>query len=191
MAKPKHRDFSTVKTGHFCTLSMMAVAAMLLSGCGLQAAKIKMCPVTSVLADTAVYPGFRAGAEGDPAGEAFMARLVNVTTDCDFDADKQRSDSSVELSFRATRNPTGEGSTFSVPYYLAVTYAGQILTKRTFDVKFSFRPGESSTEFTADVDSVLTQIDAGKLPYDYQILVGLQLSESQLNYIRQMGRFTP
>lgn len=169
----------------------MVVAATLLFGCGLQAAKIKMCPVASILADTAVYPGFRAGAEGDPAGETFEARLVDVTTDCDFDADKQRSDSSVELSFHATRTPTGEAVTYSVPYYLAVTYAGQILTKRTFDVKFSFRPGESATDFTADVDSILTQVDAGKLPYDYQILVGLQLSDSQMNYIKLMGRYTP
>ena len=180
-----------MKTRHFCAVFLMAAASMVLLGCGLRTPPVKMCPVASILADTATYPGFRPGAEGDPAGEAFIARLSGVTSDCDFDANKSRSDSSVELSFRATRAPTGQAATFSVPYYIAVTYAGQILTKRTFTVDFSFRPGESSTEFSADANSILTQIDTGRMPYDYQILVGMQLTDSQLNYVKLMGRYTP
>jgi hypothetical protein len=179
-----------VKIRHFYTLSMMALAGLLLSGCGLRTI-VKMCPVASVLADTESYPFFRPGMDGDPAGEAFNAKIVGVTTDCDYDARLMRSDSDAEVMFRATRTPTGEAATYSVPYFLAVTYAGEIRTKKNFSVEFTFAPGASTAEFSQDVESIVNQVEPGKLPFDYQILVGMQLSEAQMNYNKLMGRYTP
>ena len=169
---------------------MLIAASVVLSSCGLRTI-VKMCPVASILADTSSYPGFKPGAEGDPAGEAFTAKVVGVTTDCDFDARTQRSDSQLEVMFRATRTPTGEAATHTIPYFVAVTYGGQILTKQVFSLDFAFRPGASTAEFSDSIESILNHVETGKLPYDYQIIVGMQLTDAQMNYNRLMGRFTP
>ncbi len=179
-----------MKLRHVSILGAVILGTTGLLGCA-QANRVVMCPVASVLADTATYPGFRVGAEGDPAAELYNVRVVNVTTDCDWEAEQQTSDSDIELVFHATRTPTGDADTYTVPYFVAVTYAGDILAKQIFTVQFYFQPGAASADFSQEVESILTHVEPGKMPYDYQILVGMQLTEAQLNYVKLMGRYRP
>ena len=115
-----------------------------------------------------------------------------MTTDCDFDKDEGTADSSLVVSFRATRIPTGASGEYAVPFYVAtIRDSSTIIGKQLFTASFSFRPGEATTTFTSKVPSLIVRFDNGKKPYDYGLLTGLQLTRAQLDYNKKMGRFAP
>ena len=60
-----------------------------------------------------------------------------------------------------------------------------------FWATFKFEPGQASTNFEEPVASTVIKIAKGKQAYDYQILVGLQLTKAQLDYNRKMGHYGP
>ena len=170
---------------------VVTLAATLLGACGTDR-KRGLCPNASVLANTSQLTAFRDKMEGDPSGVTFEVTMNGVKADCSFDPDEGTTDSSISLSFRATRTPTGMAADYSVPYYVAVTRdSTTIVSKKIYSATFAFRPGEASTTFNADVSSVPIKLDNGKKPFDYGILVGLQLTQAQLDYNTKMGRFAP
>lgn len=170
---------------------LIALSALLLCSCSTDR-KRGLCPNASILANTSQLTAFRDKMEGDPSGVVFEVTLSGVTANCSFDPDEGTADSNVGLTFRATRTPTGMAAEYSVPYYVAVTRdSTTIVSKKVYSASFAFRPGESSTTFSADISSVPIRLDNGKKPYDYGILAGLQLTQVQLDYNKKMGRFAP
>lgn len=170
---------------------VVALATVLLCACGTDR-KRGLCPNASVLANTAQLTAFKDKMEGDPSGVAFEVTISGVKANCSFDPDEGTTDSSINLTFRATRTPTGMAAEYSVPYFVAVTRdSTTIVSKQIYSAPFAFRPGEASTTFSADVSSVLIRLDNGKKPFDYGILAGLQLTQVQLDYNKKMGRFAP
>jgi len=174
------------------SIIIAALAAVSLTGCIATDVKRGLCPNASILANTAQSAGFRDKMEGDPSGIAYEIAMTGVTASCSFDKDEGTADSSVTVTFRATRAPTGMAAEYTIPYYVAVTRdSTTIVSKQIYSASFAFRPGESSTTFSADVSTVPVRLDNGKKPYDYGILVGLQLTKAQLDYNTKMGRFAP
>lgn len=178
----KHRPY---------VLGLAVGAGLLLSACSLDQ-KHGLCPNASILANTANATVFKEKMEGDPSGELYEVTMTGVTSNCSFDQDEGTTDSSLTLTFRATRTPTGEAVEYAVPYYIAVTRdSTTIVSKQILSASFAFRPGEASTTFTADIPTVPVRLDNGKKPYDYGLLAGLQLTQAQLDYNNKMGRFAP
>ena len=100
--------------------------------------------------------------EGDPAAVIYEVSVTGIKADCSFDSDEGTADSSVTISFRATRTPTGMSGEYSVPYYVAVTRdSTTVVSKQVYTASFAFRPGESSTTFSADVSTVPIRLDNG------------------------------
>lgn len=171
--------------------ALAGLSLLLLTGC--QSAKIKaLCPVASILADTSRLTMFKAGMQGDPAGEQYQLRVVEVKTSCDVDIDEGTSDSDIDITFRATRAPSGDAGHFTAPFYVASVLNGTtILNKTILGTVFDFAPGEASVTFTENVPSTQIKYDNGKKPYEYGILVGLQLTREQLDYAKTHGRYAP
>lgn len=172
-------------------LALMLIAALFLSGCSTDLKK-GLCPGANILANTSAVSVFKDKMDGDPAGVLYTVQVVDVKTDCSFDADEGTADSSLVVTFRATRMPTGERSDYAVPFYAAIIRdATNIVSKQVFSAPFTFHPGEAATTFTAEVPSLLVRLDNGKRPYNYGLLTGLQLTQAQLDYNKKMGRFAP
>jgi len=171
---------------------LLAIATLaVLAACSTDV-KRGLCPNASVLANTAALTGFRDKMESDPSGVVYEVVMTGVKASCSFDRDEGTADSSLTVTFRATRTPTGLAANYTVPYYVVVTRdSTTIVSKQIYSATFAFRPGESSTTFDADVSEVPVRLDNGKKPYDYGILVGLQLTKAQLDYNTKMGRFAP
>ncbi len=67
-----------------------------------------------------------------------------------------------------------------MPYFIASMQDGAtVLNKQILAVKFSFLPGEAAVAFTETVPSTVIKLANGKKPYDYSLLVGLQLTREQ------------
>jgi hypothetical protein len=152
----------------------------------------KPCPAAVALADTASLTAFPNGTAPDPSHALYSVRITNVTTDCDFDKKFESADSSLDVTFIASRAPNGAPLDASVPYFVAVTgEGGKILTRQSFTVKFHFDPGEATTTFKDNVASITINVAREKHPWDYQLTVGLQLTKAQLDYNRTVGPYTP
>jgi hypothetical protein len=96
---------------------------------------------------------------------------------------------SLELTFRATRSPTNEAATYSVPYFVAVNEGAKIYSKRLYNLKFTFAPGAAVATITQAPDDVQIKVANGKLPWNYQQLAGFQMTAAQIDYNKSRSRY--
>lgn len=169
--------------------TFLAIGAMSIFLAGCSTKEDSLCPGAAALVEASTLTGFVPGATPDPAHTLYRVAVSNVTTDCSIDAGARTADSGVDIHFVATRAPTGETVQYRVPYFVAVRQGPNIITKKVFWATFGFAPGEASTNFDQPIDSTVIKIANDKQPYDYQILVGLQLTREQLEYNRKVGHY--
>ncbi len=173
----------------FRAATLAFASVLLLSGCSTKLEKA-VCPNSNVLGNTSEVTVFKKGMEGDPAGELFTVDITGVKATCSVDIDAGTTDSEVEISFRATRAPSGEAGSYTVPYYVASLLDGtNVLQKQILATAFSFQPGDVTTTFTVEVPSTVIRLENGKKPYQYSLLVGLQMTREQLDYSKSRGRY--
>jgi hypothetical protein len=169
----------------------VAGALALLAGCH-TAAQLANCPPANVLASTAQRTTFKKGLERDLAGEVYTVEITGVRAVCSFDKDEGTTDNDIEIAFRARRPPSGDEANYTVPYYVATLLDGnQVLEKQILATSFYFAPGQAETTFTADVSSKVIHLANGKKPYEYGLLVGIQLTREEMDYSNSRGRYAP
>jgi len=169
-------------------LAALAALVLVLAGCSTDK-KHGDCPAVSGLADASSMTAFKPGTVTDPTYALYTVEIASVDNDCDWDKRERSADTNITVHFRATRPPNGTAATYSVPYFVSVISGSDILVKRAYTVQFSFDPGQATADFSDTVDSTVINVEHGKQPYDYAILVGLQLSKAQLDYNHAMGRY--
>ncbi|MBV9419604.1 MAG: hypothetical protein JO348_07515 [Alphaproteobacteria bacterium] len=171
--------------------ALAGLSAVLLAGCQSTIEK-NSCPVVTVLATTSSMTVFKDGYQGDPSGQLYSIQATRVDSSCDFDRDEGVSDSNITITFRATRTPKGDASSYTFPYYVASVQDGStILAKQAYTATVNFAPGEASTEFGVTVPSTVIKLANGVKPYQYSIVVGLQLTKEQLDYQNRSGSYAP
>jgi hypothetical protein len=171
-----------------------AAVAVLLSaslvGCA-SSKKLAECPSVSVLVDTGTLPVMRAPDSNAPADLVYTAQILDAKRDCDMPKYTKHVDASVDIQFRAERAKAGEAASYKVPYFVAITNEGKVLAKQQFWVQFAFDQGATTADFTDSVNSLSLTVARDKRAADYGIIVGFQLTKSQLAYNRKVGRFAP
>jgi hypothetical protein len=163
-------------------------ALLLVMGCS---QRITVCPVPAILADTQSVTIFRPGTTPDLSNELFTVSLLNAEGDCTYSTKTAMVTASLELTFRATRAPSSERATYSVPYFVAVHEGARIYAKRLYTLKFSFAPGAATTVIKQSPDSTRIQIGNGKLPWNYQEMAGFQMTPAQIDYAKSRSRYVP
>ena len=163
-------------------------ALLLIMGCS---QRITVCPVPAILADTQSVTVFRPGTAPDLANELFTVSLVNSEGDCTYNTKDAQVTASLELTFRATRTPTNERVSYSVPYFVAIHEGARIYAKRLYTLKFSFAPGAATAIIKQAPSDVRIKIANGKLPWNYQELAGFQMTQAQIAYDKGRGRYLP
>ena len=170
-------------------IAAVGLVVVVLSGCN---NSLKPCPSAAALADAASLTAFPEGAAPDPAHALYTAQIVDVTTNCDFDKKAHSVDSSLEVTFRVSRPPTGAPLHGSIPYFVVVNgEGGKILTRQNFNIEFQLAPAQTPVTFKDNIASIVIDQAKDKQPWDYQLLVGLQLTKAQLDYNRTVGPYTP
>ena len=150
------------------------------------------CPTITGITDASAETVFRPGTTPDPANVLYTVELTGVNGKCDMGKKERSSDASLQINFRATRAPSGEAAHYAVPYFVAITEgSARVLVKRIYSVGIDFAPGQTSSAVSDTVGSTHLDVAKGKHPYDYQVLVGLQLTRAELDYNRQGGHYGP
>lgn len=166
----------------FRSAAIAGLCVVALAGCQTKAEK-SACPVVSVLATTASLTEFQPGSSNDPSSEIYNLQMTGADQSCSFDLSEGTAESDVTITFVARRPPSGDGATYTVPYYIASVVDGAtILHKQNMTTSFSFAPGAASTTFSVDVRDFMTRYTNGTKPYQYGLVVGLQLTIEQVTY---------
>jgi hypothetical protein len=163
-------------------------ALMLLLGC---TSKILICPVPAILADTQSVTFFRPGTAPDLANELYTVSLTNVEGDCTYSTKTNLVHASLDLTFRATRVPTKEAATYTVPYFVVVHENDKIFTKHLYRLRFTFASGATSVTIKQSPDELILHVSNGKLPWNYQEMAGFQMTPAQIEYNKTRGRYVP
>ena len=166
---------------------LLALAgAVALAGCS---TAIQVCPVPAILADTATYTAFRPGTTPDLANELYSVSLDQATTDCVYNNSTQVVRASLDLTFRATRAPSSVGASYSVPYFVVVHEGARIYAKHAYTLNFTFAPGAAMSVIKHAPNQTRIKIDNGKLPWNYQLLAGFQMTDQQIAYNKAKNRY--
>ena len=187
------------RTQFVLTLAASMMAATSLSGCSLWSGAVNYirsdsentCPDANVLANTSVIPVFDPTKGADPSNVVYTVKMSGVKSRCDFSKHDKAIDANMRIFFTATRPPGGEEVHYKVPYYVAVTAAGAIVDKQIHNLEFDFPKAEANYSGEEAVNSIIIPVASDKRSYDYHLLTGFQLTQSQLDYNKKVGQYLP
>jgi len=162
--------------------------ALLAAGCS---NKIVVCPVPAILADTASVTVMRPGTVPDLANELYTVRLIDANGDCVINNKTAVVKSSLNLTFRATRAPTRDAARYTVPYFVVATEGNKIFAKRAYTLTVAFAPGAATATIKQAPEDISIVNEAGKLPWNYQLMAGFQMTQAQIDYNKSRGRYLP
>ena len=177
-------SFSPFRLSRLAPLGVL----LLLMGCS---SRIVICPVPAILADTKTVTIFRPGTAPDLANELYTAALIDAQGDCTYSTRDGMVHSSLELTFVAARTPTAEAASYSVPYFVAIHENEKVFTKRLYTLRFTFAPGASVATIKQAPDDVDIKLANGKLPWNYQMMAGFQMTPEQIEYTKTRARYLP
>lgn len=170
-------------------LAAICGAAVTLAGC--DTTKIAVCPTAAILAPTSTMTVFKEGASEDPSNELYSLALVNAQTDCVYSKKDGTTSSDLTLTFHATRPPSARAASYSATYFMVVSENANLFDKKVHTLNFTFAPGAISATITQEIDDVVIKIANGTLPWSYQLMSGLQLSDAQMAYNEKMRGYLP
>jgi hypothetical protein len=146
------------------------------------------CPTTAVLAEAADLRRYRTPDSRDLSDLVLDARITGLSGTCAY-ADRRRSVRvTLSLSMEATRGPATGDRNVAIPYFVAVTDAeDRILDKAVYTVAASFPANRSRVRMTGEEVALTLPITAERPPASYTVVVGFQLTETELALNRRLG----
>ncbi|MGK7863551.1 hypothetical protein [Falsiroseomonas sp. E2-1-a4] len=177
--------------------SSMGVAALaglaLLAACGSdQGATTSQapCPRIVILADGADLTRFRGGASGDLTALMADARIAGFQANCDF-AGRDRRALTVRVTprFEVERGPAAEGRVLDLPWFVALTDAGDatMLDRQAFTSRVTFGPNVVRNTIQGQTARLTVPLGQGARAVDYTVRVSLQLTPEELALNRARG----
>ncbi|MDA1099415.1 MAG: hypothetical protein O2967_10575 [Proteobacteria bacterium] len=165
---------------------LLGLAAVTLLGCALfQTGSPKDCPRVSLLNEAAKMTEYKDGPGRDLTDVLFEARVLDIKTTCSYAKNYVRVVAAIDLA--AQRGPAFTVGGANVPFFVAIIDKAQnIMAKKEFQSEIRF----SATNRRAGVREEIEQtvfLKDNESGTDYEIIVGLQLNERQLQQNRGQG----
>jgi hypothetical protein len=169
----------------FAGITACIVSLTLVAGCSSDKRE-PVCPRVAVLSEAGSLTRFAPGEGRDILDVDFQAQVGDLLARCTFPDKKGVRQVVVQLApvFVVSRGAANTDRKASFTYFVSVVRTEQILSKQQFDVAIEF-PGNRSRIAVQDddppivVDIPLPYRDA---EYEYEVLVGLQLTPEELSY---------
>ncbi len=178
----------TLQSFRFPLLALTAVVlAGLLSACGSNRTS-PPCPRVGILGDASKATQYRDGPGRDLTDVTFETELVDFNGSCKYQDKNSTAIISFTLLVGAARGPAASQPEAQVPYFVAVVDKQQnVLSRNRFVARIPFKEGQRRIIVADEFEQVLPL--QGRPTYDYEILVGLEIPQDQLNRIRQQRGF--
>lgn len=150
-----------------------------------------VCPDANILANTSVLPAFDPKGGADPISVVYTAKIADIRTRCDYSKRMNTIDANATITFKITRAAGGDEAHYKLPYYVAVTANGEIVDKQIHWFEFDFSKGETEVNREVLVDSIGIDVARDKKSYQYHLLAGFQLTQTQIDYNKKHGQYLP
>lgn len=162
---------------------LIGVGGLILSGCSLfQTASPKVCPRVSLLNEAAKMTQYRAGPGRDLIDVRFEARVHDVNWNCKYSKNRLRVVAAIDIV--AHRGPASEEGNAVVPFFVAIIDKSQnIIAKEEFKSEIEFPDKRRRSGIREEIEQTVF-LKKGESGADYEIIVGLQLNEQQLQQNR-------
>ncbi len=157
---------------------------------GLVMAKTNGCPQVAVVEDLKSLTQFEVPSAPTPGEKISSVAMTGLDTNCTVTEKTVAVD--ISLRFDGYLGPQAaewqsQSRNFAYPYFIAVTTpAGDILSKEVFAATIRYDAGETAITQQEKTRQVIPLREDSK-PGQYEILVGFQLTEDELNYARMMA----
>lgn len=157
---------------------------------GLVMAKADGCPQVAVVEDLKSLTQFEVPSAPTPGEKISTIAMTGLDTKCAVTEHTVAVDMTVR--FDGSLGPqaaewNSQSRSFAYPYFIAVTTpTGEILSKEVFAATIRYDAGETAITQQEKTRQVIPLRDDAK-PGQYEILIGFQLTEDELNYARMMA----
>lgn len=142
------------------------------------------CPRFGGLETATQQVKFRPGEGRDLTDVMYMIRLNGVQRVCEYDRGGVAV--AMRVGFALELGPANPDRNASFQYFVAITDGdNNVLTKQVFPVALAFPANVGYVEKTDELDQRIP-MPVGRSASAYQIIVGLQLSEAELDYNRRV-----
>lgn len=146
------------------------------------------CPETITIRDFADLRRYRAPGSHDLTDLVVEARISGVAGRCEFRDRRRNVEVTLALTMQATRGPASEDRRVVLPYFVAVMdREDRILNKEIFEVVGEFPANRSRVRMTGEEVALTLPITADRPPASYTVVVGFQLTETELALNRRLG----
>lgn len=183
------RPYSRARNG-LRGLAILSVA--LLAACGtltqLEPTAARPCPQVRVLGDAEQITVFRDGPGRDVLDIEYEAQIIQLAGECIY-----RKDGTISITFApAFRVSLGAADTdrqAEFEYFVAIIRRADntVLNKAVFNLAVSAPPGQSQLRFRDGEVDLSIPLREGENGAAFQVLLGLQLTEAQLEYNRRQA----
>jgi hypothetical protein len=146
-----------------------------------------VCPRIGILSDAASLVKFRPGDGRDLTDVEHEAEILGVDRTCEMRDGGKAVDVAVTVQMAAARGPAApEATTIPLPYFIAVVERAsqRIVAREAIAGQIELTPGRRRAGVGEEIIERIP-LGAGRSPADYEILVGLELTEEQLRYNRR------
>ena len=165
----------------------LGLAIVLLLGCSSDDKRMKVCPRVALLSEAGTITRFQPGPGRDILDIDFQGDVGDIIASCEFPDVKdgvRRVTVQVAPVFVFTRGAANRDPTINFTYFVSVVRDEDILMKEQFAAQTQF-PANRARVVVRDDDPAIS-IDI-PLPYkaaeyEYEVLVGFQLSAEELAY---------
>ena len=173
---------------HLATLSRAAGIGLVLvvvAGCGLIGSKQPQydCPTTAGVGDATVQSKFLPGPGRDLTDVRYQVRLVDVQSECRYDS--KGVDVRIRAGFALELGPANPDRKAVYEFFVAITDPNdEIVAKRNFTTPLEFPANVGYLEHLEEIQPRIP-LPKGGSAADYKIILGLQLTEDELEYNRK------
>jgi hypothetical protein len=163
--------------------ALICAGALLLSACSLfPSSNPKVCPRVALLNDAAKMTKYRDGPGRDLIDVMYEARVQDIKSGCKYVENRVRVEAKIDIV--AQRGPASSGDGAQVPFFVAIIDRAQnIVAKKVFQSEVEFRGGRRRAGVREEIDQTIF-LKKGEQGSDYEVIVGLQVSEQQLQQNR-------
>jgi hypothetical protein len=164
--------------------SGVGLLALLLAACASsKPAEPPACPAALILDGAQRTISYRPDSDRSPSALRYMAALTNLRSNCSYNDKGVDVDLAVDLI--AQRGPAAANDSVPLTYFVATMGPNRkILSKQLLDSKIAFTKGQKvagvSEQLTLRLPSVTPEHAS-----DYSLLLGFQLTDSELNQRKQ------
>ncbi|HYM33635.1 MAG TPA: hypothetical protein VEU47_20210 [Candidatus Cybelea sp.] len=148
--------------------------------------KHDVCPRASILGDASQVVLYKSGEGRDVTDITYQGEVTALAGECEFSSKGKVINMTVTITLVATRGPAASGDSVQLPFFVSVIDKRQqrVMNKAVFESPIPFKDNRRRSGVAEQIAETIN-VEQGRTSADYEILVGLQLNEEQLEFNRK------